>query len=66
MSLLEHHIWDFEKNGKTKEKQKEVCIGPFFIPYPKHAFETLTLVKHAKLGKLGLGSNELTNNSNQW
>jgi hypothetical protein len=44
-------------------KKKEVHIGPFFIPYPKHAFETLTLVKRAKLGKLGLGLNELTNNS---
>ncbi len=59
MSLLEHHIWDFWK----KWKKREVHIEPFFIPYPKHAFETLTLVKHAKLGKLGLSLNELTNNS---
>jgi hypothetical protein len=46
---------------KKKKKKKEVHIGPFFIPCPKHAFETLTLVKSAKLGKLGIGLNEPTN-----
>jgi hypothetical protein len=49
----------FEK----KRKNKKVHIRPFFIPYPKHAFETFILVKRAILGKLGLGLNEFTNNS---
>jgi hypothetical protein len=48
---------------KKKKKKKEVHIGPFFIPYSKHAFELLTLVKCAKLGKLGPSLNEFTNNS---
>jgi len=64
MSLLEYHIWDFWKNWTKKGKQKgRFILELFFIPYPKHAFETFTLVKHTKLGKLGLGLNELTNNS---
>jgi hypothetical protein len=58
MSFHKHHIWHF---WKKKRKKKEVHIGPFFIPCPKHAFETLTLVKRAKLGKLGIGLNEPTN-----
>jgi hypothetical protein len=53
-------IWDF---WKKRGKKKKVHIGPFFIPYSKHAFETFILVKRAKLGKLGLGLNELINNS---